>query len=66
MSGRRITWDAERNSTSDRELGSGTVGQISFRRLVILLTETGEIKANERVTHIEVSPTGLRYRVELG
>jgi hypothetical protein len=61
---RRILFNVGRGITTDEELPSGTMGQIGWRRLLEQLRAAGEFKQNERVTHVEVTPLGIRYRVE--
>jgi hypothetical protein len=45
--------------------GSGVYGQMSLRRLCETLEAYGETRANERITHLEISGNLIRYRVEL-
>lgn len=60
-----LTYDMARRSWSPAGLPGGAVGQISLERLVSDLRKTGEIKPDERVTHIEITDNGMiRYRVE--
>lgn len=50
---------------ASRERVSGTVNQMSFRRLAELLRRSGEVSAHEILTHIEVSHDGLTLRYEI-
>jgi hypothetical protein len=48
------------------EAPGGPMGQISFVRLIRLLKEAGEIKADETVTHLIIRPDRglLQFRVD--
>lgn len=43
---------------------SGVYGQISMSRLCETLEAIGEIKSNEKITHLAIAGKTIRYRVE--
>lgn len=55
----------------DRETGQitekapmGTFGQISLSRLCTLMEETGEVRPHEKITHLILHNSSIKYRIE--
>ena len=59
-----ILYERDTGNFSSGNLPAGVIGQMSHRRLIALLEESGEIKPRERITHLEFNGNLLRYRVE--
>ena len=61
-----IVYDRKAESVSEGgRIPTGLCGQISFRRLCESLEEVGEVRPNEKITHLEIGLSGLiSYRIE--
>lgn len=52
---------ATNKSTTYAPAIGGIYGKISFRRLCEILEECGEIKPNERITHLQIDNNGIGW-----
>lgn len=43
---------------------SGAYGQMSLRRVCEMMERDGEVRAHERITHLEITADIVKYRVE--
>lgn len=46
------------------EMPAGVMGQMSYLRLIRTLTAIGEIKDDEKITHLRLTDDFIIYRVE--
>lgn len=59
-----MTYDLEKHRFLPEEQPSGTMGFISYERLVEQLARAGELRPNEKVTHLTIGSDGIAYRTE--
>ena len=59
----KIIYDAVANEATELAPSGGQVGFISYHRLILMMRSAGEMKANEIVSHLEMSDDGIKYRI---